>query len=130
MRLPDQQSGYFGTSKNICDFITFAERTLFLIECKSHKGASVPFDAISQYEKLVSYAGYKGVRCGVVIWLYEKDIVFYMPATTMKQMVADGEKSVGIRSFDKYHLIKLPSEKVRVLMKTDYTPLLNLVDGE
>lgn len=131
LRLPDQQSGYFGTSRNICDFITFANRTLFLIECKSHAGASIPFDCISQYDRLVSYSGARNIRCGVVIWLYDKDLVFYMPATTMKQMLADGKKSVGVRSFNEgYRLIKLPSDKIRVLMKTDYTPLLDLVDGD
>ena len=32
--------------RNICDFLMFKTPRLYLIECKSHKGSSVPFKAI------------------------------------------------------------------------------------
>ena len=42
-RLYDSVSGMYGV-KNICDYICYAYPNIFYIECKSHKGASIPFD--------------------------------------------------------------------------------------
>lgn len=52
LRLPDQQSGYYGSSKNICDFILYVNGTLFLLECKSHKGNTFPLSNLTQFGKL------------------------------------------------------------------------------
>ena len=78
LRLPDQTSGFYGF-RNLCDFIAYFDGILFLIECKSHSGASIPFSDISQYKILSSYVGFKGIRVGVVVWLYDKDVVLYVP---------------------------------------------------
>ena len=37
--------------RNIADFIAFSNNTLYLLELKSHKGKSIPFDAIVKNEK-------------------------------------------------------------------------------
>ena len=127
LRLPDQMSGYKSYSQNPCDFICFIHGKLFLIECKSHKGASLPFDAITQYDKLVSYDNIPGVYIGVVIWLYDKDKVLYAPINLIKQLKQEGKKSIGIKALDEYpNLIEIPSNKKRVLMESDYSILLTL----
>ena len=66
-RLPDQQSYYKGASTNPCDFIGFNDGILYLLECKTHKGASIPFDAMPQYERLKQYVGKPGIRVGFVV---------------------------------------------------------------
>ena len=66
-RLPDQQSYYKGASINPCDFIGYNKGILYLVECKTHKGASIPFNAIPQYERLLSFVGLEGVRAGVIV---------------------------------------------------------------
>ena len=126
-RLPDQMSGYKSYSQNPCDFICYTHGKLFLIECKSHKGASLPFEALSQYEKLVSYSNIPGVYAGVIIWLYEKDKVLYAPIQLIKQLKSEGKKSVGLKALNEYpELIEVPSKKKRVLMGSDYSILLTL----
>lgn len=131
IRLPDQMSGYKNTSRNICDFICFNDGVLYLIECKSHKGASIPFSDIPQYTLMKDYVGKFGVRCGVVLWLIEKDLVFYIPIDTITQMKKDGKKSVGVKAFNGGYNIKLvPSKKKRVFMESDYSLLLELKEGE
>ena len=50
-RLYDSMNGFRGIS-NISDFIGYAYPNIFYIECKTHKGASIPFDQITQYDKL------------------------------------------------------------------------------
>ena len=74
--------------------------------------------------------GIKGIRSGVVLWLYEKDKVFYIPIATITKMKNDGKKSVGIRSIDEgYYIIEIPSKKLRTYMNSDYSCLSKLKEG-
>lgn len=128
-RLYDIMSGYKAISQ-VSDFIAYKYPNIFYTECKSHKGASIPINNITQYESLLSKVGIKGVRAGVVLWLYEKDKVFYIPIKTIKQLKDDGEKSIGLRHLDKYRIIEIPSVKKRVFMDSDYSVLTKLEDGD
>ena len=131
LRLPDQMSGYKSYSQNPCDFICFTNGKLFLMECKSHKGASLPFDVITQFDKLASYSDIPDVYAGVVIWLYEKDKVLYAPINLIKRLKGDGKKSIGIKALNEYEeFIEIPSEKKRVMMSSDYSILLNLGENK
>lgn len=128
-RLYDTMSGYKAISQ-ISDYIGYSFPNIFYMECKSHKGASIPFDNITQYSKLLQKVGIPGVRAGVILWLIDKDIVYYIPISTIKQMKKDGKKSVGISAVDNYNIIEIPSVKKRVFMDSDYSVLLSLKDGE
>jgi recombination protein U len=131
LRLPDQLSGYKNTSKNICDFICFHEGVLYLIECKSHKGASIPFECIKQFNLMKSYVGIKGIRVGIILWLYDKDVVYYIPISTIQQLKQDGKKSVGIKAVEEGYNIKIiPSVKKRVFLNSDYNLLKDLEENE
>lgn len=129
VRLYDVTSGYLAVS-TISDYICYKYPNIFFIECKTHKGASIPFSAISQYDKLLSVCGIPGVRSGVILWLYEKDKVLYIPANTLKKVREAGEKSVGLRHLDKYRIIEIPSKKLRFFMDSDYSVLLSLQEGD
>lgn len=124
-RLYDVMNGY-KSIKQVSDFIGYVYPNIFYLECKSHKGASIPLSNITQYENLKKKVGIPGVRSGVVLWLYEKDKVFYIPTKTITQLKAAGEKSVGLRHIDKYRMIPIPSVKKVVFMDSDYSVLLNL----
>lgn len=128
-RLYDVMSGYKAI-KQVSDFIGYLYPNIFYIECKSHKGASIPITNITQYESLKTKVGIKGVRSGVVLWLYEKDRVFYIPTKTITKLIEDGEKSIGLRHLDKYRIIEIPSVKKRVFMNSDYSVLTNLGEGD
>ena len=129
-RLYDTMNGY-KSIKQISDFIGYVCPNIFYMECKSHKGASLPMSNITQYDNLKKKVGIPGVRSGVVLWLYEKDKVFYIPTKTLVKMKEeDGEKSVGLRHIGKYRMIEIPSEKKRVFMDSDYSVLLYLEDGD
>jgi len=128
-RIYDVVSGNKGVS-NVSDFIAYVYPYHFYLEAKTHKGASVPFSAISQYDKLLRKVGIHGVRAGVVVWLYEKDVVLYVPVSTITELKKSGEKSVGIRNLGEYNIKVLESKKLRRYMETDYSQLYNLLDGE
>lgn len=128
-RLYDTMNGY-KSIKQISDFIGYVYPNIFFTECKSHKGASLPFDAITQFENLEKKVGIPGVRSGVVVWFYEKDKVFYVPTKTLQQIRDAGEKSVGLRHVGKYRMIEIPSTKKRVYMDSDYSVLKDLEEGD
>lgn len=130
LRLPDQVSGYKYTSSNICDFIGYAKGKLYLIECKSHLGASFPLSNLSQYNKLLPYVGIPGVRVGVVLWLIDKDKIFYVPISTVIQMKIKNKKSISYKDIDKWRIIEIPSIKKVVFMDSDYSVLDLLEEGD
>jgi len=124
-RLNDQMSGYQGSS-NISDFIGFKAPNLFLIECKAHAGNTFPFSDFRQYEGLVKWKDIAGVRAGVVLWLYDHDIVCWIPITTFEQLKQENKKSFNVKmvSDDNYECLVLPSVKKRTFMDTDYSALI------
>lgn len=123
MRLYDQVSGYKTVSRNISDFICYKKPYFYIIECKSHAGASFPFEKLIQYDKMVSFIDIPGIIIGVVLFLYDKDLVLFVPLKTIKKMKEDGLKSVGIKHLDSYAILKIPSKKLRVYMDSDYSCL-------
>lgn len=126
-RLKDLLNGYKETSKNPCDFLCMPNDKLFMVECKAHKGASIPFEDIPQYDRLLKYKGLKNVYPGCLVWLYEKDVVFWVSIETMEKLYTDGEKSIGIRHFGTYDILFLPGEKKRVFITPDYSKLIEYV---
>lgn len=128
-RLYDVTIGY-KEIKQVSDFICYLFPNIFYMECKTHKGASLPLVNVSQFDSLKKKIGIKGVRSGILLWLYEKDRVFYIPTKTLVQLKADGEKSVGLRHLDKYRIIEIPSIKKRIFMDSDYSILHNLEEGD
>ena len=130
-RLQDQQSRYMG-SNNICDFIGYTKPNIFYIECKCHYENTFPFSNLTQYDELLQKVGIPGVRTGVVIWFIDHDLVVYVPISTITKMKENGDKSVhAIKSLKKYDSIRvIPSTKLRVFLKSDYSILKDLKDGE
>ncbi|MCK9470237.1 MAG: hypothetical protein M0Q88_00595 [Bacilli bacterium] len=130
-RLYDSVSGYMGVS-NISDFIGYNYPNIFYLECKTHKGNTFPWSALSQYDKLITKVGIKGVRVGVILWMIDHDIVVYLPISTVAKMKADGKKSFNVKMLKsgEYRIIVIPSTKKRVFLDSDYTCLLDLNEGE
>lgn len=65
-RLYDSMTGFRAIS-NICDFIGYSFPSIFYMECKSHLGNTFPLSNLTQYDKLVSKVGIRGVRAGVIL---------------------------------------------------------------
>lgn len=130
IRLPDQQSGYFG-SRNIADFIGYKYPLFYILECKSIKGNTFPLSNLTQYDKLISYSGHEGIRVGVVLWMIDHDTVFYIPVSTFKKLKEDNKKSFSIKykGEDDYPHIIIPSVKKRTFLHSDYSCLLELPEG-
>jgi hypothetical protein len=135
-RLPDQQSGYAGGgSQNPCDFFCYPGDCVLMVECKAHKGASIPFTDIPQYERQLDYKGLKKTFPGVLVWFYEKDVIIWVSIEEMEKMVLEGEKSIGLRMIDEkkpykksYTIYKLPATKLRTFMEADLKYLVEVLN--
>lgn len=129
LRLKDQMNGFKVTSQNPCDFIAYpGEKYLFMVECKSHKGASIDFSAIPQYERLLEYKDKKNTCPGILIWFVDKDKIYWVPIKVAEEIYNSGEKSIGIRHVGKYNLIEIPSIKKRVYMESDFNAVFSHID--
>ena len=122
LRLPDQQSGYYGTSQNICDFICYVKPILYLLELKSHDGNTFPISNLKQYNKLILYKSVPGIKVGVIIWYKDHKKVIYVPINTIEQMIQDNLKSINIKTLSnsKYEFIEIPSITKVTFPKCDY----------
>ncbi len=134
-RVPDQQGGYAGEGgSNPCDFVCYPESCVLMVECKAHKGVSISFNDIRQYEPQLKYKGKYKTFPGVLVWFYEKDTIIWVSIEEMEKMVNDGEKSIGLRMMKenypkKYRIINIPAEKLRVFMEADLKYLVEALNG-
>lgn len=127
-RLKDQLTGFKETSQNPCDFLCFPGDMLFMVECKSHNGASIPFASIPQYERLLNYKDFYKVFPGILIWFREKDKVVWVDIKVAEKIFNDGNKSIQLKMLTQnlYDIKELPSTKKRVYLDTDYNYLVDL----
>lgn len=130
-RIYDNVSGY-KSIRGRSDFIGYIFPNMFFIECKSHKGNTFPFSELRQYDDLLEVSGIHGIRCGVVLWMIDHDLVVYLPISTVKQMKGNNKKSFNVKDLanDDYRIINIPSKKKRIFMDSDYRILTELEDGE
>lgn len=130
-RIYDTTNGY-KTISNICDFLGYNYPNIFYLECKSHLGNTFPLANLTQYDKLLSKVGIKGVRAGVVIWFIDHDTICYVPIKTITKLKEDGKKSVNIKMLadTTYRIIKIPSEKLRTFLNGDYSVLATLQEED
>lgn len=126
-KIPNQMSGYFNIN-NYCDFICYDGNRMYMIDCKSHGRASFPFEDFPQYERLLTLSNVPNLITGVVLWLYEKDTVHFIPTYTVQEMKGCGLKSINPKTLDKnkFYILEIPSVKKRTFMDSDYSVLTNV----
>ena len=124
LRLYDTTNGYLGVA-NPCDFLAMPHNLLFMIECKSHEGASIPFKALPQYDRLLKYKDMENVRAGFLIWFLDKDVIIWVPIDVAEKVYESGRKSIpyDITEQDERAFI-VPSVKKKVFFDTDYQYLV------
>lgn len=126
LRLFDTTNGFLGVA-NPCDYICLANHKLFLVECKSHTGQSIPLTVIPQYERLLKYKDCEDVYPGILVWYIDKAVIFWYPIEELEKIVNKGYKSLNPDKLLKegYKIIQIPANKKRVFMEADYSILGN-----
>ena len=99
------------TPSNICDFIVYTKKDLWLLELKSHKGVSIP--TAPKYNpkgKLTDYgvikakqldglvkANEKGILAGFVFNFRDKEETYFLMAEKVKEFIdSESRKSIPI----------------------------------
>lgn len=90
------------TAKNICDYIAYKNGGLYLLELKSHKGSSLPYTAISDYQlKGLSDIDYPGIKAYFIINMRDKEKTYAIEALKIKTYIeTSGRKSIPISFMD------------------------------
>ena len=90
------------TPKNICDYIAYSNGELYLLELKSHKGTSLPYTAISDYQlKGLSNIDYPGIKAYFIINMRDKEKTYAIEAQKIKKYIETSErKSIPISFMD------------------------------
>lgn len=93
-RYKDDTAGFKGVC-NPADYRVYKYPLTFLIECKSHKGKSLPFDKIrrDQIEKQANYIlNYKGVYGGFLINYRDLEETYYIRAGAVLSYLSHAER--------------------------------------
>lgn len=99
-RLKDQ-IGKFKNVSNPCDFFFYKRPVLYAIECKSVKGASLPFSNIREKEQiddLHEISLKDGVVAGFIIWFIDKDETVFVSHEIVYLMYKAGKKSLSLKT--------------------------------
>ena len=132
LRLPDQQNGYFGTSRNISDFIAFKSPYLFLIECKTIQGNTLPFSNLKQYEKMLNYQNIPNVKSGFLVWWQDKNVTARIPLDSVTLLKKENKKSIHVNYVIQklYGIVQIPNIIKRVYPKCDLSVLMDGQENE
>ena len=119
---PKKQKGV----DNPADFIVYKKPHEVYVECKSHKGNTLPFSCIrpNQIEGMTQKAKIEGVKCGLLIWYIEHDATIWVPIETVNQLIAEGEKSIHYFKIINRNHIVVHGKKKRVYFEYDMNRFL------
>ena len=96
------QNGVRFQKENPYDCFMYLEPNLYLIELKTHKGSSLPINAIRgiQLDHLSSVMGVPGIVAGFVVHFQDKEECWFADGWRVKQYVINAErKSIPIEWF-------------------------------
>lgn len=102
-RLYDPQGG-FASVANPCDFIMYRYPKMYMIECKSVHGNTIPiytpnpnkrYGNISntQWLGLLEASKY-GIVAGIICWWVDKDVTRFIPIQSLEGIRSNGAKSI------------------------------------
>lgn len=102
-RLYDPQGGYASVA-NPCDFIVYRQPNLYMIECKSVHGNTLPIYGTDPKKKYgnISNTQWEGmlwatkynVVAGVLCWWIDRDTTRFLPIWALQEYRNNGAKSI------------------------------------
>lgn len=118
------------TSTNICDYILFDDitKTMFLIECKSTKGTSIPLSMIRDNQiKGLKDAGNHMLVAGFLInFRNDKNDTYFISINNFSDMINDiKKKSFNIKDLETFGAIKIESTKKRTRYTYNIQKMVN-----
>ena len=103
-RIPDQQTGFFG-SKNICDFFLYKKPNMYFIESKATWNDNFPFAMLTdfQYDGLLKESKIEGVTSYVAVLFATYKRAFLIDIKDIQHCIDDLKvKSLNIKKIAKW----------------------------
>lgn len=117
-RIPDQMTGHFMVSRNICDFICYHHPDMFYIESKATWEDRWAFSSLSetQHDGLLAKSKILGVKALVIVLFASHKRAFIFHIEDIKKAEDAGVKSLNITKIDKWpieyrEITTIPSNK-------------------
>jgi recombination protein U len=118
-------------SFNICDFMVYNAKTLYLLELKSHKGKSIPLSCIreKQIEGLCAADEYENIIAGIVFNFREVEETYFVRINYIKYFIdSQDRKSIPIDWIRKCGFL-IQQEKKRTRYRYDVADLLETIES-
>ena len=112
---------------NPSDFIVYKKPYEIYVECKSHKGNTLPFVCIreEQIKGMAAKSKIEGVKAGVIIWYIDHDLTIWVPIDEIVSMIESGYKSINIKDLNyPRNIIRIDGKKKRVYFDYDMNKFL------
>lgn len=113
---------------NPCDYFCYYKPNMYMIECKTTSGASLPFKNISEYqlkslwESFIKYS----IDSYLIVWYYEKERCRAIPISVIKEMIDEGKKSIRYNYKDS-RIVEITGKKKRVYFEWDWKRIFRSV---
>lgn len=124
-RVPDQMSGLYMVSRNICDFICYKYPYMYYIESKATYKDNFPFSMIlpNQRDGLLMKSNIQGCFGWVIVLFASYQRAFKFEIQDILELEASGQKSLNIKKIDSWpirykELQTVPNRRKKLL---DYT---------
>ena len=119
-RYKDDTAGFHGVC-NPADFRVYRYPLTFLIECKSHKGKSLPLAKIreGQLKAMLKAVAHPGVYGGYIINFRDLEETYYLSAQNVKDFMELGKRKSIPVDFCRQCAIRIPQELKRTRYRYD-----------
>lgn len=116
---------------NPADFIVYKTPHEVYVECKSHKGNTLPFSCIreTQLKGMTEKSMKPGVVAGFMIWFIDYDLTVWVSIDMIKTMMWFGYKSLNIKDLEKIPHLVINGKKKRVYFDYDMAQFLEDLYG-
>lgn len=116
---------------NPSDFIVYKKPHEIYVECKSHKGNTLPFSCIrqKQLEGMTEKSMNEGVIAGFMIWFIDHDLTVWVSIDIINTLIWFGYKSLNIKDLSKIPHKVVPGRKKRVYFEYDMKQFLEDLYG-
>ena len=111
---------------NPSDFIVYKYPHEVYVECKSHKGNTLPFSCIreEQIRGMQEKSMINGVKAGVILWFIDHDMTVWIPIDEVVCWRDMGNKSINIKDIYKFNNIVIQGKKKRIYFDYDMEDFL------
>lgn len=130
-RIPDQMTGFYAVSRNICDFICYKYPYTYYIESKATFHDRFDFSMISdvQYNGLLDKSKISGCHGLIILLFASYQKAYILDIRHIDELKSKGKKSINIKKIDSWgipcaEIPTVPSRKELLDYTGDFSKLV------